>query len=331
MQKEEFTRDFIAFVGAAALSITATGQAYAETVNFTFASTNGPNDFSSQAVMRWKDALEERSDGEIQMTFVPGGALGGDQQLLQQLATNEIQMHTAGPVVVHRLLQPYQCMEAEFVYDDVDHGYRVWTGDLGEEVSDAREQEYDITIVGVGLRGERHLTADRPIRVPSDLEGVKIRVTNPLRSEIFSAYGALPGPLPASELYGALRQGVFEAQKNPIPTIWGNRFYEVQETVNLTGHVISYYIFSANQDFYEGLSEEHRTIFDETLQESIDWLNQKVREDTDTLLTRMQEEGIEVVEPDVAAFREIAVPIVRDFAAENCREGLLDDFAAVAE
>lgn len=318
--------------GAAMIAFTVlAGHVHAGTVNFTFASTNGPGDFSSQAVVRWQEAMKEASGGELNMTFVPGGALGGDQQLLQQLATNEIQLHTAGPVVVHKLLQDYQCMEAEFVYRNADHGYRVWTGDLGREVSDKLEAQYGITIVGVGLRGARHLTANKPIRQPADLEGVKIRVTNPLRAQIFSAYGALPGPLPVSELYGALRQGVFEAQENPIPTIWGNKFFEVQKTVNLTGHVLSYYVFSANKQFMDSLSDDHRAIFDRTLAESIVWLNDKVRNDTDSLLSRMTEEGITVVEPDLVAFREVAEPIVRDFAAKNCRKGILDDIAAAAE
>lgn len=318
------------FLGTAAVALVLAGPAGA--VTFTLATTNGPEDLSSQAMMRWKDALAERSGGDIQMEFISGGALGGDQELLQQLATNEIQAHIAGPVVVHRLLKPYQCMEAEYVYDDEAHGMRVWTGELGQEVSDKLREQYGIEIAAVGARGARHLTSNTPVRAPADLQGVKVRVTNPLRSEVFSAYGALPGPLPISELYGALRQGVFDAQENPIPTIWGNRFYEVQDFVNLTGHVQSYNVVSVNSDFVAGLTEEQRKVFDETLDESIDWLNEAVASETDALLAKMQEEGgVEVVEPDVPAFQAIATPIVEEFAAENCRPGLLDDIRKAAE
>lgn len=312
----------------AALSALVPATAQAEKVKFTFASTNGAKDFSSQAVERWKKALAEKSNGEIELEYIPGGALGGDQQLLQQLATNEIQMHVAGPVVVHQLLKPYQCMEAEFVYDDADHGYKVWTGNLGKEVSKKLEDEYGITIVAVGLRGARELTSNKAVKTPDDLKGVKIRVTNPLRTEIFSAYGALPGPLSVSELYGALRQGVFDAQENPIPTIWGNKFYEVQSYINLTDHVQSYYVFSANKSFMDGLSEEHRKIFNDTLAEAIKWLNDKVRSDTEELLGKMKAEGVNVVQPDVAKFREIAAPIVKKYAETNCRAGILDDIAS---
>lgn len=318
--------------GLAAAAIASLAPVGAGAVSFTFATTNGATDFSTLAIDRWQKAMSEASNGDLEMEMIIGGALGGDQELLEQLSNNEIQVHVAGPVVVHRLLPQYQCMEAEFVYDDIDHGYRVWTGDLGREVSAALEEEYGITIAGVGLRGARELTSNKPIRVPADLEGVKVRVTNPLRSQVFEAFGALPAPLSIAELYGALRQGVFDAQENPIPTIWGNKFYEVQDYVDLTDHVISYYIVSANQGFLDSLSEEQRQIFQSTLDEAMQWLNDKVRNDTDALLQRMVDEGhVQVIEPDVAAFREIAQPIVAAYAAENCRDGLLEEIRAAAQ
>lgn len=312
----------------AALVLATGATAAVADAKFTLATTNGPQDFSTQAMTRWQEAMREKSGGALDMTILSGGSLGGDQQLLQQLATNEIQLHVAGPTIVHRLLKPYQCMEAEFVYADEDHGYRVWTGDLGKEVSDALEKEYGITIAGVGLRGARQLTSNVKVEKPEDLKGVKVRVTNPLRAEVFEAFGALPTPMSIAEVYGGLRQGVIDAQENPVPTIWGNKFYEVQDYLNLTGHVISYYVVSANKSFVDGLSEDEREIFQSTLDDAIGWLNDKVRSDTETLIGKMKEEGVTVVEPDVAAFREIAAPIVAEFAAENCRPGLLDDIEA---
>jgi tripartite ATP-independent transporter DctP family solute receptor len=300
--------------------------AQAQQVRFTFATTNGLQDLSSQAILRWKGELEKRSNDQIKMDFSSGGALGGDQELLQQLATNEVQMHVAGPVVVHRLLKEYQCLEAEYVYQDEQQGLRVWTGPLGKEVSDKLKARYGIEIAAVGARGARHVTANKPIREPADLKGVKIRVTNPLRSQVFSAYGALPGPLPVSEPYGALRQGVFDAQENPIPTIYGDRLYEVQKTINLTGHVWSYNVISANSKFLASLKPDQRKIFDETLKEATGWLDQAVASETDNLVAKMkQERGTETVRANTAAFRQIALPIVEKFAQANCRPGLLDD------
>jgi tripartite ATP-independent transporter DctP family solute receptor len=319
-------------VALAAFLLSATTCPGIAQVRFTFATTNGLQDLSSRAILRWKEELERRSNGQIKMEFSSGGTLGGDQELLQQLATNEVQMHVAGPVVVHRLVKEYQCLEAEYVYENEQHGFRVWTGPLGKEVSEKLKSRYGIEIAAIGARGARHVTANKPIREPADLKGVKIRVTNPLRSQVFSAYGALPGPLAVSELYGALRQGVFDAQENPIPTIYGDRLYEVQKTINLTGHVWSYNVISANSKFLESLKPAERKIFDETLKEAIDWLNQAVASETDHLLAKMkQEQGTQTVVANVAAFREIALPIVEKFAQTNCRPGLLDDIRKTAK
>ena len=321
-----------AVVGLCAGLVLASG-APAQDVQFTLGTTNGPNDTSVLAMERWKEAMAEASGGALDMTIISGGALGGDSALLEQLATNEIQVHVAGPVVVHHLLPEYQCMEAEFVYEDEAHGFRVWTGPLGDEVNEKLVSQHNLRMVGIGSRGARHVTANKAIRTPADLQGVKIRVTNPLREEIFAAMGGLPGPLSIAELYGALRQGVFDAQENPISTIYGNRFYEVQSHVNLTGHVWSYWVVSASEEFLDSLSDEHRQIFMDTLQsEGIDWLNEVVPQREQELLDEMVASGqTEVVEPDVAAFREVAQPIVQKFGDENCREGLLEEIATYAE
>lgn len=316
---------------AAVVLLTGAG-AHAQTVKFTFATTNGVRDFSSQAAVRWQKAMREASKGELDMAFIPGGALGGDNQLLQQLSNNEIQIHVAGPVVVHNLVKQYQCMEAEFVYKDEAHGLRVWNGPLGKEVSQALEKDYNITLLAVGSRGARHLTANKPIEKPEDLKGVKVRVTNKLREDVFKAYGALPGVLPVSELYGGLQQGVFDAQENPTSTIWGNKFYEVQKFISLTGHVQSYFVFAGNKKFVDSLKPEHRKIFDATLAEAVSWMNKAVAEEENDLLAKIEKTGrSRVVRPDVAAFQKVAEPIVRQYAAERCKPGLLDEIGKYAK
>lgn len=301
---------------------------HAETVRFTLGTENNSSALNVQAMHRWADAMRDASGGELDMTIVDGGALGSGAEVLQQLSTDEIQVSTSGPTLLATMAKPYQCMEAEYVYDNADHGYRVWTGALGQELSDYMVQNYNIAITGIGLRGARQITANKAVHTPEDMKGVKIRVTNPLRTEIFAAMGALPGPLPYSELYGALRQGVFDAQENPIGSIHAQKLYEVQSAVSLTNHVESYYVVTTNSDFLVGLSEAHRKIFDETSAEAMNWLNTQVAADEARQLEEIKAAGAEIVESDIEAFRAVAAPIVAKFAAENCRPGILDDIAA---
>ena len=308
------------------------GAVSAKTVKFTFGTANSPKDFSIVAMSKWQKDMKAASNGELDMNMVTGGALGGDKQLLQQLAANEIQVHIAGPVVVHHLAKEYQCMEAEFVYKNEEHGFRVWNGPLRYELNKKLEKEYNITIIGVGLRGSRNVTSNVPVRKPEDMKGIKIRVTNKLRQSVFKEFGALPAPLSFKELYGALRQGVFEAQENPISTIYGSKLYEVQKYINLTQHVYSYWIVAANKSFMDSLSADQRKIFDKTLSDNIEYLNSLSRTGTKDLLKKMEDSGkVKVIQPDVAAFEKIAKPIVAKYAEAKCRPGILEEIAKYAE
>ena len=315
---------------AALGTLVVSGAASADKVTFTFATSNTTKMLSVQAMQRFADRIKEASNGELDMKIVAGGALGGDKQLLQQLSTNEIQLHSAGPVVVHHLAKPYQCMEAEFVYKDGDHGLRVWNGALGNEVSKFLQDKYDIRIVGVGHRGARNLTSNKPVKVPADMKGMKVRITNKLRQKVFQAFGANPVPMSIKEVYGALQTGTIEAQENPVGTIFGHAFQEVQDYLNMTGHVWSYFVYSANNSFYTGLSDKHREIFDNEMAKTIDWLNRETVKSWDDYVAKLKAGGMTVVEPDVDAFAKIAKPIVTEFAKESCRPGLLDDIAKLA-
>lgn len=322
------TSKHLGLTAVSAAAILAAGAVEAQTI--TMATVLNQNDVSVQAMEEWNRLLQERTEGEMALNILAGGTLGGTRELIQQLSSGEIDINLSSPVVLQFVAPDYQCLEAEYIYESEDQGFAVWRGEIGEQASTAMKESYGIEIAEVGRRGSRNVTANVAVEKPSDMQGLKMRVTNDLRAEVFSAYGAQPAPLALSELYGALRQGVFDAQENPLSTIFSNRFYEVQDYISLTEHVWTYNIVYVNSNFYQGLDEEKRQIFDETLSEAMDWLYAAVEEENAEIRAAIEETGeTTFVEPDVAAFREAARPVLEEYAAANCRAGLLEDVDAV--
>jgi tripartite ATP-independent transporter DctP family solute receptor len=311
-----------------AVAVLAVGAVQAKSI--TLGTTLGTRDVSTQAMAHWAKLLKERSGGRLDMKVIAGGTLGGDREHIQQLSSGEIDINLSSAVVLQHATPKYQCLEAEYVYENEDHGLKVWRGAIGKEVSEAMKKGYGMEIVGVGRRGARHITANKAILKPSDLAGVKMRVTNNLRAAVFQSYGALPAPLSLSELYGALRQGVFDAQENPLSTIFSNRFHEVQSHVSLTQHVWSYNIVLANSEFLSSLGKD-RKVFEDTLTESIDWLSQAVDRENERVEAEIKKNPNVVFDrPDVAAFRSQARPVLSAYAEKNCRPGLLADIDKAA-
>ena len=312
----------------AGIALTASaGTLQARTI--TLATILNANDVSTKAMEQWNEQLTEQTDGRLSLNILSGGTLGGTRELIQQLSSGEIDINLSSPVVLQFAAPQYQCLEAEYVYRDEDHGFAVWNSDIGDEASQAMRDSYGIEIAGVGRRGSRNVTANKPIRKPEDLANLKMRVTNDLRAQVFSEYGALPAPLPLSELYGALRQGVFDAQENPLSTIYSLRFHEVQDYINLTNHVWTYNIVYVNSAFYDSLGED-KQVFDETLQAAMDWLYDAVEQENATIREAIESGGdAEFIEPDIEAFRTRARPILEAYAADNCKPGLLEQVDAV--
>ena len=319
-----------ALLGVALAAGTALVPGGADARTITVATILNANDVSTKALEHWNDLLKERTDGRLELNVLSGGTLGGTRELIQQLSSGEIDVNLSSPVVLQFAAPQYQCLEAEYVYRDEDQGFAVWRGKIGQEASDAMKQSYGIEIAAVGRRGSRNVTSNKPIREPSDLKGVKIRVTNDLRAQVFEKYGALPTPLPLSEVYGALRQGVVDAEENPLSTIHSLRFQEVQDYINMTKHVWTYNIVYVNSDFYQGLGQDKKA-FDETLDEAMEWLYNAVAEENDRIVKAIKESGnTEFIEPDVEAFRKEARPVLEAYAKNNCKPGLLDAVDAVS-
>lgn len=298
--------------------------ASAEARTVTVATVYGARDVSTQAMEKWGELLAKQTDGRLTVNIIPGGTLGGDRELLQQLSSGEIDVDLSSPVVMQYVAPAYQCLEAEYIYENEDQGFKVWRGAIGKEASDAMKGQYGIEIAAVGRRGGRVVTANKKIEKPEDLTGLKFRVTNDLRSQVFSAFGAQPAPLPLSELYGALRQGVFDGQENPLSTIYSLRFHEVQPYISLTNHVWTYNLVLVNSRFYDGLGED-RKAFDATLAEALEWLYKAVEADDARVIAEIKKSGkTEIVEPDVAAFRAKARPVLKAYADKSCKPGLID-------
>ena len=165
----------------------------------TVATILNANDVSTKSLEIWNGLLKKRTDGRLELNILTGGSLGGTRELIQQLSSGEIDVNLSSPVALQYTAPQYQCLEAEYIYRDEDQGFAVWRGDIGQEASDAMKKNYGVEIGAIGRRGSRNVTSNKPIRKPSDLKGVKIRVTNDLRAQVFEKYGALPTPLPLSE------------------------------------------------------------------------------------------------------------------------------------
>src|SRR5690554_5813734 len=165
---------------------------------------------------RFAEAVTERTGGKVTFQIAHSGMTGSWEQLIEglQIGTNDIVLESIGTLDRY---DPLPGVEAfPYLVRDLDHFNAIYYGDVGAAFMDEVSERTGFRIVGVGYRGARKLSANRAVESVDDLAGLRLRVP-PLRMyrQTWEYLGASPTPMPATEIYTGLQQGIIDGKKNP--------------------------------------------------------------------------------------------------------------------
>ena len=157
---------------------------------------------------------------EVQ-TFV-ASQLGKDKELLQKLKLGQITFSLPSSVT-SSVADEFGVFEMPYIIKDRDHMRRVQA--KHKDIFQKAAQSKGYRIIGLFENGFRHITNNtRPIKVPADLAGVKLRTPKGAwRVKMFKLYGANPTPMSFSEVFTALQTGVIDGQENPFVNILSSK------------------------------------------------------------------------------------------------------------
>ncbi|MEX0624128.1 TRAP transporter substrate-binding protein [Saccharospirillum sp.] len=172
---------------------------------------------------------------------------------------------------------------------------------------------------------------DHEIRSPSDLSGLKIRVSGSVAGEFVNEMGGTPVQMPAGEMYNALQTGLIDGIITGSSAITDFKLDEVANSYTLgapLGHIMFYLVM--NQQRYDGLSAEHQAIIDansgrglsqsgeETWNALADSTLESVRADSRNTV-------IDLSEDEVAAFENVAGTFLSRQLSSNQTRDVLND------
>jgi tripartite ATP-independent transporter DctP family solute receptor len=175
-----------------------------------------------------------------------------------------------------------------------------------------------LKIIAVWENGYRHITNNRrPINVPKDLDGIKLRTPKgKWRVKMFQAYGANPSPMAFSEVFTALQTGVMDGQENPFSQIFSGKFHEVQKYLSLTGHVYTPAYVTVGAKRWASLPADVRATLEAAAKETQKYVYAEAAKDEGSLLGKIKAAGVRVNEADKNAFITASKPIYDEFSKE---------------
>ncbi|GAA0560875.1 TRAP transporter substrate-binding protein DctP [Halomonas salifodinae] len=324
-----------ASIGALLLGMSAA----AHSANWRYAHEEFEGDVQDVFAVAFKDYIEENSDHTLQVYRF--GELGESDDIMEQTQNGILQFVNQSPGFTGSLIPEAQIFfvpyllptDEETVLEFFDESVAL------NEMFPELYAEQGLELLKMYPEGEMVVTADEPITEPAGFRNKKIRVmTNPLLSETYNAFGATPTPLPWGEVYGGLQTGIIDGQENPIFWIESGGLYEVSPNLIFTGHGWFTTAMMANQDFFEGLSEEDQQLVRDAADHAYDVTIEHIQGLSEESLALIQEASDEVTvtrltEEQIQAFRERAPQVEEAFLEMTGERGeeLLNQFKADLE
>jgi len=262
------------------------------------ATIHGPTQPFTLSLRRWAASMERESGGEIKVAvFDSGSVVSNQQDAYSQVKTGSVDMTLS--IVVKDDVPALQIATFPYAFRGYADWRRFMNGPDIQKLKDEFRQKTGIRLFDIQYLGSRHLTANKPIRTPEDLQGVKLRAVEvPIFMETVRAMGALATPIAFPELLSSLKTGVVDGQENPIPTIFQQKFYEAQKFIMLTGHMIGGDFWMMNERKYQSLTTAQRQMVDRTVKEAIAWGEELIVRQERELLSELQAKGMTVIGPE---------------------------------
>ena len=270
-----------------------------------------------QAALDASKLLEQRTSGRLKMEVFPASSLGKEAALNEALSLGTVDVIYTGAGFAGSIYGPISVSDFPFTLRNLKHWKAYINSDLFRELSGSyADAANGNEIAAVSYYGSRHVTSNKPVLVPADMKGLKIRVPNAPAYLLFpQAVGANPTPMAFSEVYLALQQGVVDAQENPLPTIKAKKFYEVQSNINLTGHITNSTFSVISGVRLAQLSRADAAVLREVLRETADWVTEQIVQSEDELAGWFRGQGVTVNSVD-------RTPFIAAVAPEYAKDGL---------
>ncbi|OLO42473.1 ABC transporter substrate-binding protein [Alkalihalophilus pseudofirmus] len=297
----------------------------------------GLNDQHPQylGLLRFKELVEERTNGSIVVETYHSGQLGDDRSMMEalQLGTQEVTIPSTAPIA--GFVQEFTVFDFPFLFPSEEVADEVLDGEVGQMMLEKLD---DQNLVGLAYweNGFRDLTNDRrAVASMEDMKGLSIRtMENDLHLEAFRALGANPTPMAFTELFTALQQGAVDGQENPVATVYLQGFYEVQDHISNTHHIYSPFVFLMGRPFFDTLTEEEQDIVRTAAQEAGQYQREVNREANAEYLEDLQEAGMTYTEISEEARQEMVdtVQPILDKYAERIGQDIVDQvYEAIEE
>jgi|Deesub1362A_J573_1020465.scaffolds.fasta_scaffold02622_6 TRAP-type mannitol/chloroaromatic compound transport system substrate-binding protein len=263
------------------------------------------------------------TNGRLEITPYPGGAIVPSFEALDALQNNVIQAMHMAPVYYTGKepgLSPLGDLIAAYTHPWQKDAWMYYMG--GWDMLNEIYKQYNAYTVGWMFWGVESLISTKPLRGIEDFKGLKIRVPHGMTAMLMKKLGASVVVLPGGEVYSALDKGVIDAADWGTPSMNQRMgFFKVAKYYIYPGfHSMPIGDFTVNLNEWKKLPDDIKQILKSAAREWCWDSYERVALDDLRAVEEMKKKGVVAIawsEEELAKVRAIAREVWDEYAQKS--------------
>lgn len=298
-----------------------------DTYEFKLGHIAPPDHIWNQAAQKLAEELEERSDGRMTMELYPGGQLGSDADMVQQLESGSLDFGFITNAFLTSKSDAFSAWFAPYLFDSYEDALAASDTDIAKKIL-ATLDEDGLKALDYFFSGHRTMMFTEKIKTPADIKGLTLRVTpSPALEDWYRALGASPESISLPDVYQAAQTGVIDGMEMDLDAAVTSNFNEVTGFGAMTNHMVWPSVMIINKDLFDGMSEEDQQIVEDSMAAASEFATLKRADQEEEFMDTLAERGMELYDMDTSLFNKYTEEFDKKYKAiDPLIEEFIDEF-----
>jgi len=243
--------------------------ASAEPIQIKFSHVVAENTPKGQMALKFKELVENRLSGIVEVKVFPNSQLFGDNKVLEAMQLGDVQLAAPSLSKFKKYTKKLQIFDLPFLFNDINAVDQFQKSASGKKLLNSMQRK---GLKGLGYlhNGMKQLSSSNPLKTPDDAKGKKFRImTSDVLAAQFNAVDAIAVKKPFSEVFTLLQTKAIDGQENSWSNIYSKKFFEVQDFITESDHGVLDYLVVTSNDFWSSLPSDIRSELNLAIDEAI--------------------------------------------------------------
>lgn len=276
-----------------------------------------------KALDKFKQDVEKKSGGRINVKIFEGGSLGSEQDEIEAVKEGSLEMMETGTAGIG-LYVPVTAL-FELWYTNHSLGQLVHAFQNVAPKLRPLYQKQGFQLLGAYYDGPRDILSKKPLPTLDAVQGLKLRVPDAdLYVKMANALGAQAVSLPYTDVYTSLQTGGIDAMEGTPDSIYQEKFYEQAKYLDEDKHTYQPLSIVYNKAAWNKLSQSDRDLIQKAVNASSEYQRSLVDGANRKAIANLKKKGIEIVQvKDRDQWAAKTAPARKKFAAQFGKTGKL--------